>query len=279
MNQKKPTSILRKFLLFNLLVFSILGLFTFIYLKAIQPNLVNIKSKNHLIVIKNTTDHLQRLKIDFNEKDLNSFLLSTRFLFQSLDRVQFFNLNGNLVGDTDMLDIDQNVFSKSEAIIEQEINNSSIVSNNNRSNNKINDSLNYYKEVKDIILNKLTKNHLVIKDKIKNDFFVRTLSSVLIDSVYLTKKLIGFKIYLFKKTEKIKITRATARTVLVIKFFLSLTATIISLACSLTIIYPTNFPSIETLLSVRTKKSFFILFFITRGSFFNLFKIISLTSL
>jgi two-component system sensor histidine kinase ChvG len=187
MNQKKPTSILRKFLLFNLLVFSILGLFTFIYLKAIQPNLVNIKSKNHLIVIKNTTDHLQRLKIDFNEKDLNSFLLSTRFLFQSLDRVQFFNLNGNLVGDTDMLDIDQNVFSKSEAIIEQEINNSSIVSNNNRSNNKINDSLNYYKEVKDIILNKLTKNHLVIKDKIKNDFFVRTLSSVLIE-----EKVVGY---------------------------------------------------------------------------------------
>ena len=187
MNQKKPSSILRKFLLFNLLVFSVLGLFTFIYLKAIQPNLVNIKSKNHLIVIKNTTDHLQRLKIDFNEKDLNSFLLSTRFLFQSLDRVQFFNLNGNLVGDTDMLDIDQNVFSKSEAIIEQEINNSSIVSNNNRSNNKINDSLNYYKEVKDIILNKLIKNHLVIKDKIKNDFFVRTLSRVLFE-----EKVVGY---------------------------------------------------------------------------------------
>ena len=187
MNQKKTPSILRKFLLFNLLVFSILGLFTFIYLKAIQPNLVNIKSKNHLIVIKNTTDHLQRLKIDFNEKDLNSFLLSTRFLFQSLDRVQFFNLNGNLVGDTDMLDIDQNVFSKSEAIIEQEINNSSIVSNNNRSNNKINDSLNYYKEVKDIILNKLIKNHLVIKDKIKNDFFVRTLSRVLFE-----EKVVGY---------------------------------------------------------------------------------------
>ena len=142
MNQKKPTSILRKFLLFNLLVFSILGLFTFIYLKAIQPNLVNIKSKNHLIVIKNTTDHLQRLKIDFNEKDLNSFLLSTRFLFQSLDRVQFFNLNGNLVGDTDMLDIDQNVFSKSEVIIEQEINNLNTITSNRSEDKKINANVN-----------------------------------------------------------------------------------------------------------------------------------------
>ena len=180
MNQKKTSSILRKFLLFNLLVFSILGLFTFIYLKAIQPNLVNIKSKNHLIVIKNTTDHLQRLKIDFNEKGLSSFLLSARFLFQSLDRVQFFNLNGNLIGDTDMLDIDQNVFSKSEAIIEQEINNSSIINKSSLENNKINDSLKYYKKVKDIILNELKNDPLIIENKKKNDFFVRTLSNVLI---------------------------------------------------------------------------------------------------
>jgi two-component system sensor histidine kinase ChvG len=187
MNQKKSPSILRKFLLFNLLVFSILGLFTFIYLKAIQPNLVNIKSTKHLIVIKNTTDHLQRLKIDFNEKGLSSFLLSARFLFQSLDRVQFFNLNGNLIGDTNMLDVDQNVFSRPEVIIEQEIDNSNIINNKNIENNKINDSLDYYKEVKDIILNKLKNNPLVIENKIKSDFFVRTLNEVLIE-----KKVVGY---------------------------------------------------------------------------------------
>ena len=55
-----------------------------------------------------------------------------------------------------------------------------------------------------------------------------------IDSVYLTKILIGFKIYLFKKTEKMKMTKATANTVLIIKFFLSSTATSISLDSSLT---------------------------------------------
>ena len=119
MNQKKSASILRKFLLFNLLVFSVLGLFTFIYLKAIQPSLVKSKTANHL-VDKNTTDHL-RLKIDFDEKELSTFLLSARFLFQSLDRVQFFNLDGNLIGDTNILDLDQNVFSRSD-FIEQEIN-------------------------------------------------------------------------------------------------------------------------------------------------------------
>jgi two-component system sensor histidine kinase ChvG len=187
MNQKKSTSILRKFLLFNLLVFSVLGLFTFVYLKAIQPSLVNIKSTNHLIVIKNTTDHLQRLKIDFNEKGLSSFLLSARFLFQSLDRVQFFNLSGNLIGDTDMLDIDQNVFSKPEVIIEQDINNLNVISNDSSEDNKINNSLNYYKEVKDIILNKIKNDPLVLENKIKNDFFVRTIHNVSIE-----KKKVGY---------------------------------------------------------------------------------------
>ena len=40
MRQKKTASILKKFLLFNFATFSILGLLTIFYLKAIQPNLV-----------------------------------------------------------------------------------------------------------------------------------------------------------------------------------------------------------------------------------------------
>ena len=47
MRQKKSASILRKFLLFNLSVFSILGLFTIIYLKAIEPNLIKKRTANH----------------------------------------------------------------------------------------------------------------------------------------------------------------------------------------------------------------------------------------
>jgi len=222
MNQKKSPSLLRKFLLFNLLVFSVLGLFTFVYLKAIQPNLVKIKSTNHLIIIKNTTDHLQRLEINFNEKGLSSFLLSTRFLFQSLDRVQFFNLDGNLIGDTDILDIDQNVFSRSDAIIEQEINNTSIVSKSKSENNKINDSLDYYKEIQDIILSKLKKDPLVLENKIKTDFFVRTLNSVLIE-----EKIVGYilvseqanEIIVAVKERKNFITRTVLAVTLVILIF------------------------------------------------------------
>jgi two-component system sensor histidine kinase ChvG len=180
MNQKKSASILKKFLLFNLLVFSVLGLFTFIYLQAIQPNLVKNKSTSHLVVIKNTTDHLQRLKINFNEKGLSTFLLSARFLFQSLDRVQFFNLEGNLVGDTNMLDLDRNVFTRSDLIIEQEINNPSVDQITNNTINTINSELDYYKEIKNTILNKVKKEPFVIESKINKNFFVQTLDEVLI---------------------------------------------------------------------------------------------------
>ena len=180
MNQKKSSSILKKFLLFNLLVFSVLGLFTYIYLQAIQPSLVKNKSTGHLVVIENTTDHLQRLNIDFNEKGLSTFLLSARFLFQNLDRVQFFNLDGNLIGDTDMLDLDQNVFSRSELIIEEDINNTDSKLTNDNVNSKINNSLDYHQEIKTTILNKLKDEPLVIESKIKKDFFVQTLSKVLV---------------------------------------------------------------------------------------------------
>ena len=36
----KNLSILRKFLLINLIFFTIIGLFTFVYLKNVQPNLI-----------------------------------------------------------------------------------------------------------------------------------------------------------------------------------------------------------------------------------------------
>ena len=118
MKPKKTASILKKFLLFNFTTFSILGLLTIFYLKAIQPNLVKERAIDQKIIISNTIDHLKRLDVNYSEDGIRTFLLSTRFLFQSLDRVQFFDADGNLIGDTNILDLDQNVFSRSEIIIE-----------------------------------------------------------------------------------------------------------------------------------------------------------------
>ena len=112
MKKKKTSSILRKFLLFNLSIFSILGLFTILYLNAIQPNLVKKVSASHFIIINNTSDHIERLGVEFNKEGIKQFLLSTRFLFQGLDRVQFLSEKGDLIGDTNILDLDTSVFEK-----------------------------------------------------------------------------------------------------------------------------------------------------------------------
>ena len=174
MRAKKTASILKKFLLFNFTTFSILGLFTIFYLKAIQPNLVKERARDHKIIINNTVDHLKRLNVDYSKDGIRTFLLSTRFLFQSLDRVQFYNVTGELIGDTNILDLDQNVFSRSEAIIEETI-------DGTQSNNE------FTSEVADIknsnflestLLAKYDNQPLTISEINKNNFFVKTLSKI-----------------------------------------------------------------------------------------------------
>ena len=118
---KSSSSILRKFLIFNSLIFLILGLFTFFYLEAIQPNLVKQRVEKHTVIINNTSNHINRLNVEFDKKGTTEFLLSTRFLFQNLDRVQLYDLNFNLLADTDTLDLAQNI-----AVLNQDVQETSI---------------------------------------------------------------------------------------------------------------------------------------------------------
>ncbi len=173
MKTKKTASILKKFLLFNLTTFSILGLFTIFYLKAIQPNLVKKRATDHKIIISNTVDHLKRLNVNYSEEGIRTFLLSTRFLFQSLDRVQFYDLSGKLIGDTNILDLDQNVFSRSDVIIEETIGGKKSTNEPSfeKSNEKSDDSLKK-------ILQQYKGTPLTLSEVNKNDFFVKTLSEI-----------------------------------------------------------------------------------------------------
>ena len=114
----KNLSILKKFLFINFLVFLIIGILTLVYWKSIQPSLIKDKTSNHIKILNNTTENLNRLKIKFNEQNIRKFLFSTRFLFQNLDRVQIFDKNFNLIGDTDTLDLDPRAFSQKIDIIE-----------------------------------------------------------------------------------------------------------------------------------------------------------------
>ena len=116
----KNLSILKKFLFINFLIFIIIGSLTILYLRSIQPGLIKDKTSNHIKVIENTIDNIQRLKINFNEDDIRKFLFSTRFLFQNLDRVIIFDKEFNLIGDTDTLDLDPRSFSQRLDIIEMD---------------------------------------------------------------------------------------------------------------------------------------------------------------
>ena len=120
-NLLKNISILKKFLFINFIFFTIIGLFTFVYIKNVQPNLIKKKSSNHIEVINNTIDNLIRLDVKFVEEDIRRFLFSTRFLFQNLDRVIFFDKELNLVGDTDTLDLDPRSFTSRLDTVELEI--------------------------------------------------------------------------------------------------------------------------------------------------------------
>ena len=178
MRPKKTASILKKFLLFNLTTFSILGLFTIFYLKAIQPNLIKDRAIDHKIIISNTVDHLERLNVDYSSQGVRTFLLSTRFLFQSLDRVQFYDSLGDLIGDTNILDLDQNVFSRSDEIIEESIDGqkSKIEQASNIS------ELSEKSNIKKIILKDYEDKPITFSEINKRDFFVRTLSEINFDN-------------------------------------------------------------------------------------------------
>ena len=63
----KNISILKKFLFINFIFFTIIGLLTFLYLKNIQPNLIKKKKSNHIEIINNTVENLNRLQIKFEE--------------------------------------------------------------------------------------------------------------------------------------------------------------------------------------------------------------------
>ena len=117
----KSLSILKKFLFINLIIFLVIGSLTLLYIGNVKPNLIKNKKTKHIQIINNTIEHIIRLNIKFEKKDIRRFLFSTRFLFQNLDRVILLDNQFNLVGDTDTLDLDPRSFSSRLNIVQLEI--------------------------------------------------------------------------------------------------------------------------------------------------------------
>ena len=181
--KKKSSSILNRFLIFNFFVFIILGLFTFFYLKAIQPNLVKQRTEKHNVIINNTANHIERLQVSFEQNSIKDFLLSTRFLFQNLERVQFYDLNGILLADTNVIDLDQNVFTKSDKIFQENLNTdrSLIEKNTDQEKSLQEEKQKKVGEIDNLISNKKPKQEVTIQIKENNNFYVKTLNDVIIN--------------------------------------------------------------------------------------------------
>ena len=58
------------------------------------------------------------MNIDFNRSDIRNFFLSTKFLFQTIDRAIIFDNNFDVVSDTISLDLDPRSFSNTIEVIE-----------------------------------------------------------------------------------------------------------------------------------------------------------------
>ena len=176
------SSILKKFLVFNFIIFLILGIFTFLYLNAIKPNLVKNRSNQHTRIINNTSDHINRLKIEFTKEGATKFLLSTRFLFQNLDRVQLYDLDANLLADTDTLDLVQDVFVKNQSVEETSIDKSDKKSNVDESIKlPKTGTFNTENYIKIYSKQKNINEKFVISEAINNNFYVITVNSVKIN--------------------------------------------------------------------------------------------------
>ena len=172
------SSILKKFLVFNLIIFLFLGIWTYLYLSATKPNLIKNRSNQHTRIINNTTDHINRLNIEFTKENATEFLLSTRFLFQNLDRVQLYDLNSNLLADTDTLDLAQDTFVISQDVQETSIDASEENVDATESAKK-KESLTFSTDnyVKTYVEKNINEK-LIISETINNNFYVMTINLV-----------------------------------------------------------------------------------------------------
>ena len=176
-------SLLTQFLVFNLLAFIILGFFTFLYLKAIQPELVSKQSDKHLRIIKNIEANLNIKKINIDKESLKIFLTEYKYLFDEIDQIRFVDKNNNILFDSIFLDIDQNVFLKTSPIDQIRLNdkeeNLKIGENNDIKKDLVNDPFfkKYTQKFKE-------ENSFSVFELLKKNFIVHTFFNLSLENKY-----------------------------------------------------------------------------------------------
>ena len=176
-------SLLTQFLVFNLLAFIILGFFTFLYLKAIQPELIAKQSSKHLRIIKNIEANLNIKKIDINKENLKSFLTEYKYLFDEVDQIRFVDKNNNILFDSIFLDIDQNVFYKTSQVDQISLNekeeNAKITANNDIKKDLVNDP--FFKKHTQRFTE---ENSFSAFEQLKKNFIVHTFFNLSLENKY-----------------------------------------------------------------------------------------------
>ena len=183
----KNFSILKKFLFINFIFFSIISIFTLIYIKSIQPNLIKDKSLNHIKIINNTISHIQRLKVNFLQEDIRKFLFSTKFLFQNIDRVIIYDKGFNSISDTDTLDLDPRSFSRNFEILQTDILNSEESFSKLQENNLSTSESFLQKKLINYSADKNLKKPFTFTYDLKDQFLLVTVKDISID-----KKSVGY---------------------------------------------------------------------------------------
>ncbi len=174
-NLLSTKSLLRQFLAFNLFIFLILGFFTFLYLLAIEPELINKKSKKHQNIIQNINLNLANQKIEADQNNLKNFLYRSSFILDEIDQIRFFNIDKGLIIDSSLIDIDRKSFFVTERIetlgINEQINKANEKEN---SKNTLTTPLPFLSEINP----KLEQKFYVFSENKNNNLIIHT-SSIL----------------------------------------------------------------------------------------------------
>ena len=173
-------SLLYQFLVFNIFFFVILSFFTFLYLKAIQPELILNQSKKHSKIIQNIESNLNNKRTNVDKKNLKLFLTQYKYLLDEVDQIRFIDQNKEIIFDSVFLDIDESVFSKTSEI--EQLN----LSDNRKKD--IEKQINLKKDFKNQDLFKkqikrLNKeNKFSLSEKLNQSFIVHTFSNLVLEN-------------------------------------------------------------------------------------------------
>ena len=174
-NLLSTRSLLKQFLTFNFFVFLVLGFFTFVYLLAIEPELINRKSKKHQNIIENINLNLKNQNIDSDENTLKNFLFRSKFILDEVDQIRFFKMNKDILVDSSIIDIDRTSLFVTERI-------ETLGINEKLKQQEDNKNFNIVSEVKYSFLDEVNSNvdqkFFIYSESINNNLVIHT-SSIL----------------------------------------------------------------------------------------------------